>query len=150
MLQVTIFCDKFHGNFFVEKITNFPGNFLLKVAESPGYVRGVIRLHLSYCTMRTMFLLKELNFHFNQFCRGVRSKSQAEPRKKEKHQCFHKEKHASILCIFKCFIVWTRQTHLVQSIERFTQPFFCSHISGPIYETFCNSHHLFIFSLRAR
>ena len=50
---------------------NFAGNFLLKVAESPGCVRGLIRLHLSYCTMRTMFWLKELNFYFNQFCRGV-------------------------------------------------------------------------------
>ena len=50
---------------------NFAGNFLLKVAQSPGCVRGLIRLHLSYCTMRTMFWLKELNFHFNQFCRGV-------------------------------------------------------------------------------
>ena len=50
---------------------NFAGNFLLKVAQSPGCVRGLIRLHLSYCTMRTMFWLKELNFDFNQFCRGV-------------------------------------------------------------------------------
>ena len=66
MLRVTIFCDKFHGNFFVEKITNFAGNFLLKVAESPGCVRGLIRLHLSYCTMRTMFWLKELNFFLFQ------------------------------------------------------------------------------------
>ena len=71
MLEVTIFCDKFHGNFFVEKITNFAGIFLLKVAESPGCVRGLVRLHLSYCTMRTMFWLKELNFYFNQFRRGV-------------------------------------------------------------------------------
>ena len=70
-LQVTIFCDKYHGNFFVEKNMNFAGIFLLKVAESPGCVRGVIRLHLSYCTMWTMFWLKELNFYFNQFCRGV-------------------------------------------------------------------------------
>ena len=50
---------------------NFAGNFLLKVAQSPGCVRGLIRLHLSYCTMRTMFWLKELKFYFNQFCGGV-------------------------------------------------------------------------------
>ena len=50
---------------------NFAGIFLLKVAESPGCVRGLVRLHLSYCTLRTMFWLKELNFYFNQFCRGV-------------------------------------------------------------------------------
>ena len=41
------------------------------MAESPGCVRGLIRLHLSYWTMRTMFWLKELNFYFNQFCGGV-------------------------------------------------------------------------------
>ena len=51
---------------------NFAGNFLLKVAQSPGCVRGLIRLHLSYCTMRTMFWLKELKFYFNQFCGGVK------------------------------------------------------------------------------
>ena len=62
MLQVTIFFDKFHGNFFLEKITNFARNFLLKVAESPGGVRGLIKLHLSYCTMWTMFWLKEFVF----------------------------------------------------------------------------------------
>jgi len=53
---------------------NFAGNFLLKVAQSPGCVRGLIRLHLSYCTMRTMFWLKELKFYFNQFCGGVDNK----------------------------------------------------------------------------
>ena len=50
---------------------NFAGNFLLKVAESPGCVRGLVRLHLSYCTRRTVSWLKELNFYFNQFRRGV-------------------------------------------------------------------------------
>ena len=54
---------------------NFAGNFLLKVAESPGCVRGLVRLHLSYCTRRTMSWLKELNFHFNQYCRGVATKT---------------------------------------------------------------------------
>ena len=34
-------------------------------------VRGLVRLHLSYCTIWTMFWLKELNLYFNQFCRGV-------------------------------------------------------------------------------
>ena len=71
MLQVTDFCDKFHGNIFVEKNHELCRNFLLKVAQSPGCVRGLIRLHLSYCTMRTMFWLKELKFYFNQFCGGV-------------------------------------------------------------------------------
>ena len=64
---------------------NFAGNFLLKVAQSPGCVRGLIRLHLSYCTMRTMFWLKELNFYFNQFRRGV---NHFKPIKKEKFAPF--------------------------------------------------------------
>ena len=71
MLQVNIFGYKFHGNFFVERNHKLCRKVLLKVAESPGCVRGLVGLHLSYCTMRTMFWLKELNFYINQFCRGV-------------------------------------------------------------------------------
>ena len=88
---------------------NFAGNFLLKVAQSPGCVRGLIRLHLSYCTMRTMFWLKELKFYFNQFCGGVSGTSMAGS---SEHECF-------ALFFYSLFIVQNRSQQIINYIRKF-------------------------------
>ena len=75
MLQVTIFCDKFHGNFFVEKNHEPCRKFFIKgggvprVCEGSHYTPFVLLYHADYV------FVKELNFYFNHFCGGVQSVS---------------------------------------------------------------------------
>ena len=125
---------------------NFAGNFLLKVAQSPGCVRGLIRLHLSYCTMRTMFWLKELRFYFNQFCGGVQLTEMSQqgfpliypkvtyifsfqfslPRAHNKCITHRRNPHTelqAIFCNFKLsFWIWFESVHICVRVSIFCLP----------------------------
>ena len=65
------------------------------------FVRGLVRLHLSYCTRWTMSWLKELNFYFNQFRRGVHTQQIADP---NLILCFTKPLKKASHCTFLPFI----------------------------------------------